>query len=208
MMFELFKKKVFINENPLYEESVSSEMFNRDWDVKSGEWSYNGEWIYGKNPENFPGMIISKQDFLGDVMVDFVAKTVVPSTHDIDVMWSGSWNDTKNERGVAYIAGVEGWYTGKIGFEKSPEYKLNVCTPLFDFVPGEEYHIQVGSVNGHCFVRINDKLVLEITDPEPIDTKLHGKIGFEAFASSIAIKDIKVFSINYVAVDSYYDKEF
>ncbi len=207
-MFELLKKRVFIKENPLYGTHVSEEMFLQDWDIKSGEWAYSDGWIYGKNPGNFPGMIVSKKDFFGDVMVDFVAKTVEPCTHDINVMWNGSWDEIKDERGVAYVAGVEGWWGGKVGVEKSPDYKLNVGTPLFDFIPGKEYHIQAGSIKGHCFIRIDGKLILEVTDPDPIDNQKHGKVGFEAYSSYIAVKDIHVFSIFHEDVNMLYVSEF
>lgn len=207
-MFEILKKRVIINEVPLYDAVVSKEMFVRDWDIKSGEWRYEDGWLYGKNPESFPGMIVSKKDFFGDVMVDFIARTVAPSTHDINVMWNGSWDETKDERGIAYVAGVQGWWGGKVGVEKSPKYKLNVGTPLFDFVPGKEYHIQAGSVNGHCFIRIDGKLILEVTDPDPIDNRKHGKVGFEAYSSYIAIKDIHVFSLSYETINMVYEREF
>lgn len=75
-------------------------------------------------------------------MMDFEARTVVPCTHDIDVMWNGSWDAAKGERGTAYVAGLEGWRQGKAGIEKSPDYKLTACTPLFDFEPGKTYHVQ------------------------------------------------------------------
>ena len=65
-------------------------------------------------------MIILKKDFPGNVMVEFEARTVKPSTHDINVMWNGEWNDSLNLRGKAYIAGIEGWWEGKVGLEKSP----------------------------------------------------------------------------------------
>jgi len=165
-------------------------------------------WLTGKNPENCPGMIVSKRDFFGNVMVDFEARTVLPSTHDIDVMWNGSWDETKNERGIAYVAGLEGWWVGKIGLEKSPDYLLNAATPLFDFEPGKIYRIQAGSVDGHCFICVDGKLLLEMTDTQPIDNQKNGKIGFEAYCSFIQIRNIKVKSICWSELVLNYSKEF
>ena len=70
----LHKEVWFDPECPLYEEKVSREVLDRDFEVKTGAWDYRDGWIRGRNPEEYPGMIISRQDFFGDVMVDFFCK--------------------------------------------------------------------------------------------------------------------------------------
>lgn len=190
---KLLKKEVDLDHlEILYDVPFTPESFARDFVVKGGEWMVREGWLYGVNQGNFPGMAISRQDFFGDVMLDFKARTVAPCTHDINVMWSGSWNEQTNTRDVAYVAGLAGWWDGKVGFEKSPEYKLNVATKYLDFEPGRIYHVQCGSCAGHVFVVIDGKLALEITDPDPIDTAVHGKVGFEAYCSRLAFTDFKV----------------
>ncbi len=80
-------------------------------------------------------MVISRKDFYGNVLLEFTANTVLPSTHDINAMWNGSWNEQTNTRDVAYVGGLEGWWHGKVGFEKSPDYKLNAANPSLIFTP-------------------------------------------------------------------------
>ncbi len=192
-MLYIINKEIDLERSPLlYAGTVTPEDFARDWKVYSGEWWVEGEWICGRNPQSSPGMIVSHADFPGNVLVDFEARTVLPSTHDIDFMWNGSWDEAQNRRDVAYVFGLEGWWEGKVGFEKSPEYKLVAGTPLFRFEPGRIYHIQGGSIDGHCFLFVDDKLVLEITDPDPIDGQRYAKVGFEAYASHIQIRNIQV----------------
>ena len=208
-MLKIMKKEIDLeNSKVLYDEKTTKEAFENHWDIKSGEWCYDDGWFAGRNPENNPGMIVSKANFFGNVMVDFIGKTVLPSTHDINVMWNGSWDEVKNERDVAYVAGLEGWWEKKVGFEKSPEYILNAGTSLFDFEPGKEYHIQAGSIDGHVFVFIDGKLVLECTDPDPIDNKKYGRVGFEAYCSSIKIKDIVIRELAWRARKLSYNREF
>ena len=92
--------------------------------------------------------------------------------------------------------------------EKSPDYLLNATTPLFDFEPGKIYRIQAGSVDGHCFICVDGKLLLEMTDTQPIDNQKNGKIGFEAYCSFIQIRNIKVKSICWSELVLNYSKEF
>ena len=50
-----------------------------------------GGWLYNKNP--------------GNVLVEFEASTVAPSSHDINIRWNGEWIDSIDQRGIAYVAG-------------------------------------------------------------------------------------------------------
>ena len=87
-------------------------------------------------------MVISKGDYFGDILLEFDAATILPATRDIDLMIHGSWNEETNERDVAYVAGIQGWWQGMVGFEKSPDFKLNCGTKLLNFEPGRTYHMQ------------------------------------------------------------------
>ena len=179
-----------------------------DWQVRGGQWHVEDEWLMGSNPANTPGMVTSRASYFGNVLLDFEARTVPPSTHDIDWMWNGSWDEATNTRSVAYVCGLQGWWEGKVGFERSPEYALNVGTPLFPFEPGRVYHIQSGSVDGHVFVVVDGRLLLEVTDPDPIDARRYGLIGFEAYASMIAVRRLVVRRIAWRERELTYPSEF
>ena len=206
---QLMKKQIDLDRLPvLYSRAFSEESLREDFEVRGGEWGLEDGWLTGRNRGNFPGMIISKQDFFGAVMLDFEARTLLPSTHDINWMWSGSWNEETNTRALAYVAGLEGWWTGKVGFEKSPEYRLNCATQYLKFEPGRTYHIQSGSIGGHIFVVVDGALALEVTDPDPIDQSRFGRIGFEAYCSQIQIRNLKICRVTWQDEDTSYTPEF
>ena len=193
----------------LYEkENFDKESFDEFFDIKTGQWSIEDGWIIGKNPDMCPGMIVSKDDFFGDIMVEITAKMVSPSTHDINVMIHGEWDEEKDERGLAYVSGLEAFWHGNIGFEKSPEYKLTAATSLFNFDPEKEHNFKMGNIGSKVFVLIDGELCLEVTDPEPIDVNRYGKIGFEAFSSWFKFKNLKVYNLKYDRVKEYYNPEF
>ena len=192
----------------LWEKPLTEETLREDFEIRSGDWRSEGGAFVGTNPLNAPGMVISRRDFFGPVMLDFTASTVLPSTHDINCMWSGSWDEEKDERGTAYVAGLQGWWDGKVGFEKSPGYTLTAGTQLFPFEPGREYRVQCGSIGGHVFVCVDGKLVLEVTDPDPIDQTRYGRIGFEAYCSRIRITSLRVLRLEYTPAKKTYVPEF
>lgn len=198
------KNSELIFEQDCFDERSFAETFT----VKSGNWTVEDGWAVGKNPNMCPGMIVSKPDFFGNVMVEITAKMVAPSTHDINVMINGEWDEEKDERGMAYVAGVEAFWHGQVGFEKSPEYKLTAATPLFTFDPEKEHNFKMGNVDGKVFVLVDDTLCLEIQDPDPLDASKYGKIGFEAYSSWWKFKGLKVYKLKYEKIEEYYNPEF
>ena len=81
------------------QETFDESSFAENFVVKSGSWSVEDGWVIGKNPDMCPGMIVSKKDFFGKIMLEVTAKMVAPSTHDINIMINGEWNEEKNCRG-------------------------------------------------------------------------------------------------------------
>jgi len=95
-----------------------------------------------------------------------------------------------------------------VGIEKSNEYKFMAGTPLLDFNPGETYRIIAGSIDGHCFITADNKLLLEAMDPDPIDNQKYTRVGFEAYCSKISIRNIMVKEINWEPSEMKYEPEF
>ncbi len=83
-----------------------------------------------------------------------------------------------------------------------------VGTPLFDFEPGKLYKIQAGSIDGHCFIFANGKLLLEAMDPDPIDNQKYTKVGLETYCSRIKIRNIVIRQINWEPVEMSYEPDF
>ena len=208
-MIQLMKKQLFPEQMKiLYQKPFTPQTLEQDFEIKGGEWYVENGWLTGKNKENFAAMVISKADYYGPLFMEFDARTIPPCTHDINVMWHGSWNLKSNTRDVAYVAGLQGWWDGKVGFEKSPEYQFNVGTQLFPFEPGRQYHMAVGDIRGHIFVVVDGQLVLEITDPNPIDDCRFGKIGFEAYCSQLQFKNLCIREAVYQPDEKSYTPEF
>ncbi len=205
----LMKKRILVDSSKvLYDKPVTKEEFSSDWLVHHSKWEVKDGWLQGENPGNWPGMAVLMQDFPGNVLVEFEAQTILPSSHDINVMWNGEWLQATDQRGLAYVAGLQGWWTGKVGIEKSNEYKFMLGTPLYNFEPGKIYKIQAGSIDGHCFILADGKLLLEGMDPNPIDNQKYAKVGFEAYCSKIRIRNIIIRQINWEAVDMKYEVDF
>jgi hypothetical protein len=206
---ELTRKRILLDSSKvLFDKPLSPDDFSNGWTVHHSKWAVKDGWLEGENNGNWPGMAILNQDFPGNVLVEFEAQTILPSTHDINVMWNGEWLSETDKRGIAYVAGLQGWWTGKVGIEKSDEYKFMVGTSLFNFEPGKIYKIQAGSIDGHCFILANGKLLLEAMDPDPIDNQKHAKVGFEAYCSKIRIRNIKIRQIHWVPIEMKYEPEF
>jgi hypothetical protein len=205
----IMRKRIDLDKSPvLYNRPLSAESFDEDWEVRSADWRYAEGSFWGTNPDAGPGVIFSRRSFPGNVLVEFFARTVPPSTHDIDVMWNMTWDEVRNQRGASYVAGIQGWWTGNVGIEKSPEYRLIATTPCPWFEPGREYFVQAGSIDGHCFLFVDGVLRLELMDPDPIDSTLHNRVGFEAYQSMIQIRQVTVRQVHWREDELAYPQEF
>ena len=208
-MIHLMHKTIDPDAMPiLYDTPFTPASFAADFEVRDGDWHVEDGWLIGESRRNFASMAIMRESFFGPVCLDFRARVLPPCTHDINCMWSGSWDERTNTRALAYVAGIGGWWDGKVGFEKSPEYRLNCGTKLLDFQPGETYHMQCGSVDGHVFVVVDGKLCIEATDPDPIDQARYGRVGFEAYCTRVAVTDFRVRRAVWSEVAERYEPEF
>ena len=193
-MIQLIRSQLFPERmEVLYRRDFTPEVLREDFEIKGGKWHVDADgWLIGENRENFAAMVMSKEEYFGDVLVEFDAATVAPATRDINVTWHGEWDEENDCRGVAYVAGIEGWWHGMVGFEKSPVSDYFVNTKLLNFEPGRVYHMVVGNIGSDIFVAIDGVLALEIRDPQPIDYMKYGRIGFEAYCTKVKYKNLTV----------------
>jgi hypothetical protein len=192
----------------LFKEHITGENLTSHFDVYNSKWTVEDGWLTGKNPDESAGMAFLKLDFPGNVLLEFECRSVPPSTHDINFIWNGEWSPGLNSCGNGYIGSICGWYTNRIGIEKSPDYRLRATTPNNDFIPGRIYKVQAGNYNGTCFIFIDGKLALEVNDPYPLDSTRYAKVAFCAWSSHIQIKNIIIRRVSCISAEMKYMPEF
>jgi len=208
MKVELFGKILDPdNMEVLYSQPFTDETVKRDFQVMGGQWSIKDGWLTGENRKG-SAMLLSRMEFNTDLFIDFRARTVLPSTHDIDFMFNAKWDYEADYPGLGYIFGISGWWDAKTGFERTPDYAFKAYTKLFKFEPGRIYHVQIGNINGHLFCLIDDELIIEAHDPNPIDVKTHGFIAFESYESHVQYTDFSVKRAVYSEIVKKYKPEF
>ena len=193
-MLQLMKKRLYPeNMETLFSAEEFTEDIVRDsFDIKAGNWYVEDGWLVGENRNCTADMIVTKDKFFGDILVEFDAATVLPSTRDINVTIHGSWDEEKNCRDVGYVFGLEGFWEGYVGFERSPDYNFLVLTDLLNFTPGDTYHITVGNMANTFFLFVDGRLAFQITDPTPHDVNEHGLVGFEAFCTRVKYRNLSI----------------
>jgi len=188
-MLKIFGKEIDTAKSEvLFDVPFTDENLARYYDICKPKWAIENDWLAGKNY----GIILTKEDFYGDILIEFEARTILPSTHDIIFVFNAAWDSANNQHKTGYIGGIEGWFESKAGIEKAPDWKLLALTPLFDFKPGQTYFIQAGNIQGHIFLFIDDKLIIETIDHDPIDTTKYGKVGFDTYDSYAQYRNLKI----------------
>lgn len=197
-------KKILFDKSPVLFSYQPREDFLDYFEVKTGTWRYEDGAIIGDEPGNRGGILFTKESFEGDVMLSFTVSTVLPATRDLNAVWASHWDEKTDYLGESYVCGLNGWWENKAGIERNLSSNLFACTTLFKYEPGTELRMTCGSIGGHCFMVVDDVLVCELVDPQPITD---GHVGFSAYCTRLRIKDIEVRRIEWEKFKQVYEPE-
>ena len=176
----------------LYKTEFTKKNLEEDFEVAGGDWTAKNGVLIGYMKEDRGGLVYSKKEYFGDIMLDFYGKTIAPYENDLNFTFCAKgWDYDKNIPYAGYVGGVQGWWIGKSGIEKYPlDSNVEALTGMHNFNPNKEYHIQTGRIGNRLFLFIDGVLAVELLDNDPI--KLYGRVGLGVYASKIQFRDFKV----------------
>lgn len=205
----LLGKKIIADKSPIIFQYEPDEDWLKHWVPMNGNWRYEDGYIIGEEPGNFGGILFSKEAFEDDVMFSFTIGTVLPATRDVNAVFCAKWDEEKDYLGESYVCGLNGWYEHKSGLERNIGYgqgsNLYSTTSLYKYEPGTLVRMTAGAINGHSFMVVDDVLVSEMIDPNPIKG---GHVGFSAYCTKLRIKDIEIRKIHWEDFPQLYEPEF
>ena len=209
----LLGKKIISDKSPVIFKYNPSDDWEQYWEVMTGKWKHENGYLIGEEPGNFGGILMTKERFTKDVMFSFTIGTVLPATRDVNAVFCANWNEAHDYLGESYVCGLNGWYEDKSGIEKildsskegGDQRGAYSTTSCYTYVPGTEVRMTAGSINGHTFMVVDDVLISELIDPQPITG---GHLGFSAYCTKLKIKDIEVREIYWEEFLQTYEPEF
>ena len=201
----LLGKKVLFDESEVLFSYAPDENWADYFDVMTGKWHYEDGALIGEERGNLGGILLTKEFYDCDVMLAFTVSTVLPATRDLNAVWASHWNETRDYLGESYVCGLNGWYENKAGIERNGGNGLYTTTTLYNYELGSSVRLVCGSINGHCFMTVDDKLVTEVIDPNPISG---GHVGFSAYCTKLRISDIEVRRIKWEPFVQEYEPQF
>ena len=181
------------------------ENWQNYFEVKSGDWFYRDGELIGVENGNKGGILFTKQYFDKDVLLKFRGRTLLPATRDLNAVWAARWDDKTDYLGESYVCGLNGWWENKAGIERNKDDGIKALTNAYKYTAGKTVEMICGSVNGHCVMTVDGLLVTELFDPDPI---VGGHVGFSAYCTMLAIKDVEVREISFEKFKQAYDPEF
>ena len=173
----------------------SFDTFNpADWTIvkHAPKWTVAHDRITGGGPdEPTHGQIFFKTPVKGDVVLEFDARILPPSYHDIVWFWNTRFGTEPWSAG--YLGCLGGWYADMAGIEKLPDYVPSAIAPSFPTEPGRTYHIVSGSLGHEHFIADDGKLVTYFSDRAVPDPNEPGYFGFGIFESHAEYSHLKVY---------------
>ena len=192
----------------LFADDFSSCDLSKNWEVTGGQWEAKDGILIGRYRGNGGGLIYSRQQFPGDILLDFYGTMLSPCDNDLNFTFrADGWDYQKNDASVGYIGGLNGWWTKQAGIERYPSCELHAMSG-FRGVSGKEYHIQTGIIGKRCFLAVDGEVVVELGDPDPIHDPKCNRVGLGTYCSQIAFRDFKVYRPVVTPVDRTYVPKF
>ena len=164
-----------------------------EWTIVKGKpkWSVSADAIRGGGPdEPTHGQIFFNKPIAGDVVLEFDAKIVEPSYHDLVWFWNVDFK--AKPWGAGYLGCLGGWWSDSAGIEKLPDYTVSSIAPSFSTRPGEKYHVVSGSIDGSHFIIVDRNLVSYLADGAYPKGRA-GYFGFGIYESMAEYSNLKVY---------------
>ena len=205
----LLGKKIIADKSEIILSYKPDENWREYFTPKSGNWEYKDGALIGTEPGNFGGILFSNEYYNENVMLSFTVSAVPPATRDLNAVFCAKWDEEKDYLGESYVCGLNGWYEHKSGLERNLGYgvgsNLYSTTSLYKYIPGTEVRMTCGAIDGHSFMVVDDVLVSEMIDPNPIHG---GHVGFSAYCTVLRITDIEVRRLYSEKFIQEYEPEF
>lgn len=164
-----------------------------DWTLikHTPKWSVQGDAITGgASDEPHHGQIFFCKPVVGDVVLEFDAKILPPSYHDIVWFWNTRFDQEPWSAG--FLGCLGGWWGDFAGIEKLPDYVPSAIHAAEKMVPGRKYHIVSGSVGHIHFIAVDGKLVTRYADRDLPDPTKPGYFGFGIYESHCSYSNLRV----------------
>ena len=165
-----------------------------DWTIvkHTPKWTVEDDRISGGGPdEPCHGQIFFKTPVKGDVVLEFDARIIPPSYHDLVWFWNTRFE--KEPWSAGYLGCLGGWYADMAGIEKLPGYVPSAIAPSFRTEPGRTYHIVSGSLGHEHFIAVDGRLVTYFSDAAVPNPEEPGYFGFGIFESHAEYSHLKVY---------------
>jgi hypothetical protein len=157
------------------------------------KWTVEPGRIVGGGPdEPHHGQIFFNEPVKGDVVLEFDARILPPSYHDIVWFWNTRFGGSPEPWSAGYLGCLGGWYADMAGIEKLPDYKPSAIAPSFRTEPGRWYHIVSGSLGFEHFIAVDGKLVTYFADADCPKGR-PGRFGFGIYESMAEYSNLVVY---------------
>ncbi len=192
MKIELLDKTIDLAASELLR---SFDTFSPDeWSIvrHAPKWTVEPKRIMGGGPdEPTHGQIFCKTPIKGDVVLEFDARIIPPSYHDLVWFWNTRLGKLPWSGG--YLGCLGGWWSGMAGIEKLPDYVPSAIAPSHKCESGRWYHVVSGSSGSAHFIAVDGELVTYFSDAATPDPNEPGYFGFGIYESHAEYANLKVY---------------
>ena len=176
-----------------YVDDFERAALGKDYDKTGGNWRIDDGQLRVDGAKNHPLWLL--RTLPREVRVELDVRSESPEG-DIKVELFGdgaSYAKADRYEASGYVIIFGGWNNSKNVLARMDEHGVDrVIGPARKVVPGKTYHFRIERVGGTLTVWVDDEVLLEMADPEPLGGRGHDHFGFNNWQSDLWFDNLEV----------------
>jgi hypothetical protein len=165
----------------------------KDYEKTGGNWRIENGQLRVDGAKNHPLWLLRTLPW--DVHIELDVRSDSPEGDiKVEVFGDGASHATSSRyEATSYVIIFGGWNNSKNVLARLDEHGADrIVGPARKVEPGRTYHFRIERVGGTLRVWVDDEVLLEMSDPEPLGGRGHDHFGFNNWQSDLWFDNLKV----------------
>lgn len=176
-----------------YTDRFERSQLGKDWKKTGGNWAIEAGELHVREARNHPLWLL--RTLSRDVRVEFDVRSETPDGDiKVEIFGDGaSFAKTDSYKATSYVIIFGGWNNSRNVLARMDEHGADrVVGAPRKVEAGRTYHFRIERVGQNLTVSVDDEVLLEMSDPEPLQGRGHDHFGFNNWQSDLWFDNLEI----------------
>jgi hypothetical protein len=176
-----------------YADRFERSQLGKDWNKTGGDWAIEAGELHVQGARNHPLWLL--RTLPRDVRVELDVRSETPDGDiKIEIFGDGaSFAKTDSYKATSYVVIFGGWNNTRNVLARMDEHGADrVVGAPRKVEAGRSYHLRIERVGPKLTVWVDDEVLLEMSDPDPLRGRGHDHFGFNNWQSDLWFDNLEI----------------